>query len=151
MIIPPCFSEWDGLCSIFLSHVWFIARSAARQPLPTATMDPAYSQSPRQLLSAQLVEQVRLWIADGLQVFGVQESGGFGFTLHCELVAAGARKTDKLDVRAFGLRLARWLDGHRDELPPHPHSDCRPLPIGWGEGRERGQRNFPGERTRGAI
>ena len=51
--------------------------------------------------------------------------------LHRELVAAGAqsflitpialngkRKTDKLDARALGLRLSRWLDGNRDELAP---------------------------------
>ena len=30
----------------------------------------------------------------------------------------GARKTDKLDARALCLRLARWLDGNRDELAP---------------------------------
>jgi transposase len=61
----------------------------------------------------------------------VQESCGFGFVLHRELVAAGAqsflitpialngqRKTDKLDARALCLRLSRWLDGNRDELAP---------------------------------
>ena len=30
----------------------------------------------------------------------------------------GARKTDQLDARALALRLARWLDGNRDELAP---------------------------------
>jgi len=52
----------------------------------------------------------------------VQESCGFGFVLHRELLAAGAqsflitpialngqRKTDKLDARALCLRLSRWL------------------------------------------
>ena len=61
----------------------------------------------------------------------MQESCGFGFVLHRELVAAGAqsflitpialngkRKTDKLDARALCLRLSRWLDGNRDELSP---------------------------------
>jgi transposase len=61
----------------------------------------------------------------------VQESCGFGFVLHRELLAAGAqsflitpialngkRKTDKLDARALCLRLSRWLDGNRDELAP---------------------------------
>jgi transposase len=61
----------------------------------------------------------------------VQESCGFGFVLHRQLVAAGAqsflitpialngkRKTDKLDARALCLRLSRWLDGNRDELSP---------------------------------
>ena len=79
----------------------------------------------------QLVAQVKKWIAEGLQVFCVQESCGFGFVLHRELVAAGAqsflitpialngkRKTDKLDARALCLRLSRWLDGNREELSP---------------------------------
>jgi transposase len=126
-----------------------------RQPLPTATFDPhqpalklgldvhlefimavaqkdhASAQAPRKFTRAQLVAQVRKWVAAGLQVFCVQESCGFGFVLHRELVAAGAqsflitpialngkRKTDKLDARALCLRLARWLDGNRDELAP---------------------------------
>jgi transposase len=127
----------------------------ARQPLPTATFDAtkpalklgldvhlefimavaqkdhASAQAPRKFSRTQLVEQVRKWVAEGLQVFCVQESCGFGFVLHRELVAAGAqsflitpialngkRKTDKLDARALCLRLARWLDGNRDELAP---------------------------------
>lgn len=126
-----------------------------RQPLPTATFDAtkpalklgldvhlefimavaqkdhASAQAPRKFSRAQLVAQVRQWVAEGLQVFCVQESCGFGFVLHRELVAAGAqsflitpialngkRKTDKLDARALCLRLARWLDGNRDELAP---------------------------------
>ena len=127
----------------------------ARQPLPTATFDPAQPslklgldvhleftmavvqkdhaspQAPRKFSRAELVVQVRKWVAEGLQVFCVQESCGFGFVLHRELVAAGAqsflitpialngkRKTDKLDARQLCLRLARWLDGNRDELAP---------------------------------
>ncbi len=74
---------------------------------------------------------MRQWVAEGFQVFCVQESCGFGFVLHRELVAAGAqsflitpialngkRKTDKLDARALCLRFSRWLDGNRDELAP---------------------------------
>ena len=126
-----------------------------RQPLPAPVIDPnrpllklgldvhleftmavaqrahAQPKAPRKFTRAQLVGQVRQWVAEGLQVFCVQESCGFGFTLHRELVAAGAqsflitpialngqRKTDKLDARALCLRLARWLDGNRDELNP---------------------------------
>jgi hypothetical protein len=126
-----------------------------RQPLPTATLDPskpllklgldvhleflmavaqkdhANPHAPRKFTNAALVAQVHKWVAEGWQVFCVQESCGFGFTLHRELVAAGAqsflitpvalngqRKTDKLDARALCLRLARWLDGNRDELAP---------------------------------
>jgi transposase len=89
------------------------------------------AQAPRKFRRDQLVEQVRQWTHEGLQVFCVQESCGFGFVLHRELVAAGAqsflitpvdlsgkRKTDKLDARALCLRLSRWLDGDRDELSP---------------------------------
>jgi transposase len=126
-----------------------------RQPLPTATIDPTKPllklgldvhlefimavvqrghgplQSPRKFTLAQLVDQVRKWGAEGYQVCCVQESCGFGFTLHRELVAAGAqsflitpealngpRKTDKLDARALCQRLSRWLDGDKDELTP---------------------------------
>ena len=89
------------------------------------------AQPPRQFTPDQLIEQVRKWAAQGLQVFCVQESCGFGFVLHRQLVSAGAqsflitpmalngkRKTDKLDARALCLRLSRYLDGNRDELAP---------------------------------
>lgn len=126
-----------------------------RQPLPTAVIDPAKPtlklgldvhlesimavvqkdhgnpQAPRKFTRLQLVAQVKQWVAEGVQVFCVEESCGFGFVLHRELVAAGAqsflitpialngqRKTDKLDARALCLRLSRWLDGNRDELAP---------------------------------
>jgi transposase len=126
-----------------------------RQPLPTAVIDPAKPllklgldvhleslmavaqkdhanpHAPRKFTRAQLVGQVRKWVAEGCQVCCVEESCGFGFVLHRELVAAGAqsflitpialngkRKTDKLDARALCLRLSRWLDGNRDELAP---------------------------------
>jgi transposase len=126
-----------------------------RQPLPTAVIDPAKPmlklgldvhlefimavvqrdhgnpQAPRKFTRLQLVAQVQQWAAAGVQVFCVEESCGFGFVLHRELVAAGGqsflitpialngqRKTDKLDARALCLRLSRWLDGNRDELAP---------------------------------
>lgn len=126
-----------------------------RQPLPTPVLDPGkprlklgldvhleftmaviqhdHSQpkAPRKFTREQLVAQVHKWVAEGFQVFCVQESCGFGFTLHRQLVAAGAqsflitpvdlsgkRKTDQLDARALCLRLSRWLDGNRDELTP---------------------------------
>jgi len=126
-----------------------------RQPLPTAVIDPAkpllklgldvhlefimavaqkdhaHPHAPRKFTREQLVAQVKKWITEGFQVFCVQESCGFGFVLHRELVTAGAqsflitpialngqRKTDKLDARALCLRLSRWLDGNRDELAP---------------------------------
>jgi transposase len=137
-------------------HKPVTARSVPpRQPLPTATIDPlkprialgvdvhlefsmAVAQkdhtsphAPRKFSRAELVAHVGKLVAEGVQVFCVQESCGFGFVLHRELVAAGAqsflitpislngrRKTDKLDSRALCLRLSRWLDGNRDELAP---------------------------------
>jgi len=126
-----------------------------RQPLPTAVIDPAKPllklgldvhlefimavaqkdhanpHAPRKFTRAQLVAQVQKWVTEGFQVCCVQESCGFGFVLHRELLAAGAqsflitpialngkRKTDKLDARALCLRLSRWLDGNREELAP---------------------------------
>lgn len=126
-----------------------------RQPLPRPVMDPARPalklgldvhleftmavvqkghaslQAPRRFTRAELVAQVRRWVAEGFQVFCVQESCGFGFVLHRQLVEAGAqsflitpvalndrRKTDQLDARALCLRLSRWLEGNRDELAP---------------------------------
>ena len=126
-----------------------------RQPLPTAVIDPlkpllklgldvhlemimavvqkdhANPQAPRRFSLEELVAQVRKWTAEGLQVFCVHESCGFGFVLHRRLVEAGAqsllltpialngrRKTDKLDARALCLRLSRWMDGNQEELCP---------------------------------
>jgi transposase len=125
------------------------------QPLPTPVVDPskpmiklgldvhlefimavvqrahASPLAPRRFTPEQLVEQVRQWIAQGYAVYCVQESCGFGFTLHRNLVALGAqsflitpialngkRKTDKLDARALCLRLGRWIEGNGDELSP---------------------------------
>lgn len=126
-----------------------------RQPLPTALIDQSRPmlklgldvhlesivavvqrgqlspQAPRKFSVPQLIEQVRSWSAEGLQIFAVQESCGFGFVLHHKLVDAGAqsflitpvvlngkRKTDKLDARALCLRLSRWLEGNAEELAP---------------------------------
>src|ERR1700733_2272353 len=126
-----------------------------RQPLPRAVIDPARPmlkigldvhlefsmavvqighaalKAPRKFAHAELVTQVQKWIAEGYQVFSVQESCGFGFTLHRELVTAGAqsflitplalngkRKTDKVDARALCQRLSRWLDGDQYALTP---------------------------------
>ena len=99
--------------------------------MAVAQKDHANPHAPRKFTRDPLVAQVKKWVAEGFQVFCVQESCGFGFVLHRELVAAGAqsflitpialngkRKTDKLDARALCLRLSRWLDGNRDELSP---------------------------------
>ena len=87
----------------------------------------------RKLLRAQLIAWVKQKVASGQAVYTVYESCGFGYTLHEELVAAGAhsivttpmrlnlerrRKNDRMDGRELCVRLSRYLDGQRDELKP---------------------------------
>jgi transposase len=82
---------------------------------------------------AQLIAWVREKTAAGHTVHTVYECCGFGYTLHEELLAAGAhslvttpmrlnlerrRKNDRMDARELCVRLARYLDGHQDELRP---------------------------------
>ncbi len=82
---------------------------------------------------AQLLAWVRAKVNAGHRVHTVYECCGFGYTLHEELTAAGAhslittpmrlslerrRKNDRLDARELCVRLARYLDGHTQELRP---------------------------------
>ena len=82
---------------------------------------------------ARLLDWVRTQVKAGHTVHTVYEACGFGYTLHHELVGGGAhslvttpmrhtaqrrRKNDRMDARELCVRLARWLDGHRDELKP---------------------------------
>jgi len=79
----------------------------------------------------QLIEWVKQKRVQGEVVHAVYESCGFGYTLHEELIGAGAhcivttpmrlnlerrRKNDRMDARELCVRLSRYLDGHRDEL-----------------------------------
>jgi len=87
----------------------------------------------RKFLRAQLIAWVKERTAAGQTVFTAYECCGFGYTLHEELVAAGAhsivttpmrlnlerrRKNDRMDARELGVRLSRYLDGHGEELKP---------------------------------
>ena len=154
-ILKPIMTSQTVVTSSHLDKSVMARSVPPRQPLPTATIDPlkprialgldvhlefimavaqkdhASALAPRKFSRAELVAHVRKLVSEGVQVFCVQESCGFGFVLHRELVAAGAqsflitpislngkRKTDKLDARALCLRLSRWLDGNRDELAP---------------------------------
>jgi transposase len=82
---------------------------------------------------ARLLDWIQKQIAAGHEVHTVYEACGFGYTLHYELVAAGAqsiittpmrlsperrRKNDRLDARELCVRLSRHLDGHAHELKP---------------------------------
>lgn len=82
---------------------------------------------------ARLLDWIGKQIAAGHAVHTVYESCGFGYTLHEELVAAGAhsivttpmrlslerrRKNDRLDARELCVRLSRHLEGQAHELKP---------------------------------
>lgn len=88
-------------------------------------------KAPRKFTRAGLVAWVQEQVGRGHEVWSVQESCGFGFVLHRQLEAAGARslvitpiclngrrKTDKLDARALCLGLSRYVEGNSDELRP---------------------------------
>ena len=81
----------------------------------------------------RLVAWVRKQVAAGHEVHTVYEACGFGYTLHHQLVAAGAhsivttpmrlsperrRKNDRLDATELCVRLCRHLDGRAHELKP---------------------------------
>jgi len=85
----------------------------------------------RKFRREQLIAWVKQKVAQGRAVYAVYECCGFGYTLHEQLVAAGARsimttpmrlnlerrrKNDRMDARELCVRLSRYLDGHRDEL-----------------------------------
>jgi transposase len=85
----------------------------------------------RKFSREQLIDWVKQKAALGQVVHAVSECCGFGYTLHEELVAAGAhsiittpmrlnlerrRKNDRMDARELCVRLSRYLDGQRDEL-----------------------------------
>lgn len=80
---------------------------------------------------ARLVAWVKQQIAAGHVVHAVYECCGFGYTLHEQLLSAGAcsivttpmrlsdaRKNDRMDARQLCVRLSRYLDGHQHELRP---------------------------------
>jgi len=87
---------------------------------------------PAQKLSLQqLIGWVKQKVAQGHAVYTVYECCGFGYTLHEQLVDAGAtsflttpmrlnlerrRKNDRMDARELCVRLSRYVDGQRDEL-----------------------------------
>jgi transposase len=107
----------------------------------------------------RLVQWVREQVQAGHTVWTVYESCGFGYTLHYQLVEAGAhslvispvrlnpqrrRKNDRLDSRQLCLRLSRYLDGQKDELPT-----IRIPSVAEQQRRELGrQRKFWGNQVR---
>jgi hypothetical protein len=92
----------------------------------------------RKFTREQLIEWVKQRTAQGDVVYAVYESCGFGYTLHEQLIRAGAhsivttpmrlnlerrRKNDRMDGRELCVRLARYLDGHGEEVKADPHSE----------------------------
>ena len=57
--------------------------------MAVAQRDHASPLAPRKFTPEQLVAQVQKWVAEGLVVYSVQESCGFGFVLHRNLVEIG--------------------------------------------------------------
>lgn len=103
-----------------------------QQITTTVQHDHQHPKPATSFTTARLVQWVQQQVQAGHTVWTVYESCGFGYTLHYQLLAAGAhslvispvrldtqrrRKTDRLDSRALCLRLTRYLDGQKDELP----------------------------------
>ena len=103
-----------------------------KQITATVQYDHQHPKPARSFNVAGLVDWVRKKVAAGHAIHTVYESCGFGYTLHYQLVEAGARslvispvrlntqrrrKNDRLDSRQLCLRLSRYLDGQKDELP----------------------------------
>lgn len=103
-----------------------------QQITATVQTDHQHPKPAQSFTVARLIQWVREQVAAGHPVHTVYESCGFGYTLHHQLVEAGAhslvispvrlhterrRKNDRLDSRALCLRLSRYLDGQKEELP----------------------------------
>src|SRR3974390_3103163 len=98
----------------------------------TTQYDHQHPKPAQSFTVARLVQWVEEKVQAGHAVYTVYESCGFGYTLHYQLVQAGARslvispvrlhterrrKNHSLDSRQLCLRLSRYLDGQKDELP----------------------------------
>lgn len=103
-----------------------------KQITTTAQHDHQHPKPAQSFTVPGLIQWVQDKVQAGHTVWTVYESCGFGYTLHYQLVAAGAhslvispvrlhterrRKNDRLDSRHLCLRLSRYLDGQKDELP----------------------------------
>lgn len=103
-----------------------------QQITATVQCDHQHPKPAQSFTAERLVDWVREKVGAGHIVHTVYESCGFGYTLHHQLLAAGARslvispvrlhperrrKNDRLDSRQLCLRLTRYLDGQKDELP----------------------------------
>jgi transposase len=115
-------------------HLFTLGLDVDLNNVVTAIQCDRGTLAPAQKFSrAQLLAWVQKQIAAGHEVHTVYEACGFGYTLHYELVAAGAhslvttplrlslerrRKNDRLDARELCVRLSRHREGHAHELKP---------------------------------
>jgi len=115
-------------------HVFKLGLDVDLKNIVVATQCDRGAIKPAQkLFRPQLIAWVAQQVAAGHQVHTVYESCGFGYTLHYELVKAGAqsivttpmrlslerrRKNDRMDATELCVRLSRHLDGHTHELRP---------------------------------
>jgi transposase len=130
-----------------------------KQITATVQCDHQTPKPARRFTPESLVAWVKEKVKAGQAVWTVYESCGFGYTLHYQLVAAGAhslvispvrlspdrrRKTDPLDSRQLCLRLTRYVDGQHEELPT-----IRVPSVAEQQRRELGrQRKFWGKQLR---
>ena len=115
-------------------HVFKLGLDIDLKTIVVATQCDRGAIKPAQkLYRPQLIAWITEQVAAGHQVHTVYEACGFGYTLHHELVAAGAesivttpmrlsvdrrRKNDRMDATELCVRLSRHLDGHSHELRP---------------------------------
>lgn len=100
----------------------------ARDVVVCVQMDGTMPERPQRMNAAGLVQLARQLVAAGRRVYVCQECGPCGYSLHRELVAAGAtsyvivatalgdgrkQKTDGLDATALVDKLDRYLRGNR--------------------------------------
>jgi transposase len=105
----------------------------ARDNMVCVQMDGAVAQRPVKLSSLELLKLVSALIKAGRKVYCCYESGPCGYTLHRQLVEAGAtsyvvaaeplsdgrkQKTDKLDATALTDRLDRYVRGNTKAFTP---------------------------------
>ena len=103
-----------------------------QQITATIQTDHQHPKPAQSFTLPRLIQWVHEKVRSGHSVWTVYESCGFGYTLHHQLTAVGAhsllispvrlhpqrrRKNDGLDSRQLCLRLSRYLDGQKDELP----------------------------------
>jgi transposase len=114
------------------SQVWKLGLDVDLRNIAVATQCGGGAISlGRKMSRQQLLGWVKQKVSQGHTVCTVYECCGFGYSLHEQLVEAGARslittpmrlnlqrrrKNDRMDGRELCVRLSRYLDGQKEEL-----------------------------------